>query len=106
MSGYSDYSMSNNAVKAYREGKAPISKWTKKAILEAVEDITTEEQRSLLKKAPLSLLKELLLKSSEWHHTSKYYNCTEFYGINEEAIEDEWEDIANAINQTSIKKQK
>ena len=37
MSGYYGISMSNNAVKAYEEGKKPYSKWTKKGILERID---------------------------------------------------------------------
>lgn len=37
-SGYSGWSMSRNAVAAYRDGEMPKSKWTKKAILAALED--------------------------------------------------------------------
>ena len=38
MSGYYGISMSNNAVKAYEEGKKPYSKWTKKGILERIDE--------------------------------------------------------------------
>ena len=32
-SGYSGYSMSNNAVNAYENGEMPLSKWTKDCLL-------------------------------------------------------------------------
>ena len=37
MAGYREYSMSNNAVAAYENGENPLSKQTKKEILEEVE---------------------------------------------------------------------
>ncbi len=37
MAGYYKYSMSNNAVKAYKQGEKPLSKWTKTEILSNVE---------------------------------------------------------------------
>ena len=35
-SGYSGYSMSNRAVEAYSCGEMPLSKWTKKAIINRI----------------------------------------------------------------------
>lgn len=40
MAGYYNYSMSNNAVSAYESGEMPISKWTKKEMLFAIEEIS------------------------------------------------------------------
>lgn len=37
MAGYYKYSMSNNAVKAYKQGEKPLSKWTKTEILSNIE---------------------------------------------------------------------
>lgn len=37
MSGYCGYSMSNNAVEAYRSGEKPKSKWTKREIIEEIK---------------------------------------------------------------------
>lgn len=35
--GYRGYSMSNNAVDAYNDGEMPLSKWTKRELLDAIE---------------------------------------------------------------------
>jgi len=67
MSGYSGFSMSNNAVMAYDEGKLPASKLAKKL------GVTTAAVRSVL-------------RPCEWHHTSSQYNSTDFFDIDE--IED------------------
>ena len=47
MAGYFGYSMSNNAVDAYGNGEMPISKWSKKAIMEEVEKSVREGELSL-----------------------------------------------------------
>ena len=57
MTGYHNYSMSNNAVDAYDKGLLPASK---------------------IKGIPASLIKKYC-SSEEWHHCSKKYNRVEFY---------------------------
>lgn len=90
MAGYNGYSMSNNAVAAYLDGEMPLSKWTKPAILEAIFDNceTSEEKADLLRKMTAKELKDAFLKQSSWHHTSKFYNCTNFYSLDFEEIEE------------------
>lgn len=86
MSGYYGFSMSNNAVEAYKNGEMPLSKWTKKAILEEAEKYTLQCSLEKLKQLPLALLRDKLLYESSWHHTSKFYNETNFYSFNEDEI--------------------
>lgn len=93
MAGYCGYSMSNNAVDAYNRGLMPWSQWKKQDILAAVdgairdsesgegETLTLHCSLSLLRKAPVAALKNLLLCSGEWHHTSSYFNETDFYEL-------------------------
>ncbi len=87
--GYNKYSMSNNAVDAYNKGSKPISKWTKKEILSAIQNITDEYSIPLdmesLNKLKLSELKNYLKKDG-YHHTSKFYNTTDFYKVDIEKI--------------------
>lgn len=67
--GYDGYSMSWNARKARREGKLPVS--------DMVKYLKTRWPKSFK-----SLTNDILKTSvdaSEWHHTSKYYNKTDFY---------------------------
>lgn len=59
MSGYHNYSMSNRAVAAYRNGLLPLSKIKAPA---AFKKVAAE-----------------LAGYEEWHHTSKMYNKTYFY---------------------------
>lgn len=78
MAGYAyDWSMSNNAVAAYNRGLRPRSKWTKRDILDALPADKRGELH--LDKYPLAFLREHFLSWEEWHHTSKQYNCTDFY---------------------------
>lgn len=79
MSGYRGYSMSNNAVAAYEEGKKPLSKWSKSEILDSL--CVSEEEKKKLKKYCLDTLRQYFLRYSEWHHTSSHYNCTDFYEV-------------------------
>lgn len=57
MSGYSNYSMSNNALLAYECGLCPASK---------------------IKGVPASLV-SIWCPSDEWHHSSKNFNKVDFY---------------------------
>ena len=85
--GYDVYSMSNNARDAYASGEKPLSKWTKAAILTEVEAIRPEAAE-MLRNVPASLLKENVLCCSSWHHTSKMYNRTDFYSVDEDTIDE------------------
>ena len=86
MAGYKGKSMSNNAVAAYESGEKPISKWTKTAILESIKEIKPEAV-DLAKELNAEELKEYFLARSSWHHTSLYYNRTNFYTIQAEQVE-------------------
>lgn len=100
MAGYKGYSMSNNAVAAYSDGEMPLSKWTKGAILKAIYENCeiAEEKADLLRKMTAKELKDKFLKYSSWHHTSKFYNCTNFYNLDVEIVKSiSAEEIRNMI---------
>lgn len=100
MAGYNGYSMSNNAVAAYENGEKPLSKWTKKEILNQIEqreEIELNCSFELLKKLSLKALKENCLWCSSWHHTSNYFNETNFYDLDEEKIAELTDEKINAI---------
>lgn len=84
MAGYRGYSMSNNAVLAYESGERPISKWTKTDILDRLN--VSESKMSVLKRIPVSRLKDLCLVRSSWHHTSSHYNRTDFYIVTDDRV--------------------
>ena len=112
MAGYFNYSMSNNAVDAYSQGERPLSKWTKSEIISEVEKISRKTSLKfdfeLFKKIPLAILKKEFLAKSSWHHTSSYYNETDFYSIDECEIEDLTnEDIEKLLeNSKAVKTEK
>jgi len=81
-SGYVGSSMSVRAAEAYSDGKKPLSKWSKADILEAARgEGASDELIERLAKRSLSDLRASALFSSEWHHTSKFLNETDFYEI-------------------------
>lgn len=90
--GYSSYSMSNNAVDAYNRSNKPMSKWTKKAILDEIKSIGEEYNLKFdferLKKENVSELRKTILAKNGYHHTSKNYNATDFYCIDLENLYD------------------
>lgn len=86
MAGYDGFSMSNNAREAYREGERPLSKWTKEDILKGVKKCVNEEAFKILKGLSLTVLRKYALYKSSWHHTSSYYNRTNFYSIDEDYL--------------------
>lgn len=92
-SGYVGSSMSRRAAEAYENGEKPLSKWTKKAILEAIKKNSEDydfkaEILVKLEKTPVKALKEIALYNSSWHHTSSYCNSTDFYSVDFDTLED------------------
>ena len=91
MAGYNNYSMSNNAVAAYEDGKMPLSKWTKTAILEAIEmyleSIGNADHFQKFENMTKTDLMRFIESTGEWHHTSKYFNRTYFYQLNESLVD-------------------
>lgn len=88
--GYKGQSMSVNAVWAYDRGEKPLSKWTKAAILEEIENIFDEfpeKKAEMIKKMTLTELRENFLNYTAYHHTGKFYNSTNFYQLNAERVE-------------------
>lgn len=97
-SGYHGFSMSKRAVEAYDNGERPLSKWSKKDIIEEIIEMEYELGVPLdkIKKIPLTALKSLVLSKSSWHHTSKYANKSSFYSIDPEKLSSLSEEIINA----------
>lgn len=90
MSGYNGYRMSNNAVQAYSFGEKPFSKWKKSDI---INNINEQLANGVVpgfsmepSKIPAAVLKKLFLYKSSWHHTGSWYNETDFYSFDEDAV--------------------
>ena len=101
-SGYHGYSMSNRARRAYANGEMPISKWSKKIILEAANEIRSDLVDAL-SNLTVAELREHALYNSSWHHTSSRCNETNFYAINDDFFE---EATLETINEIISKRQK
>lgn len=71
MAGYDGFSMSNNARAAYDSGKRPLSQIK-------AGDLATAGWHSTLTFAKW-LARNGKWQPSEWHHTSKKFNTTDFY---------------------------
>lgn len=104
-SGYQGWSMSNRAVQAYDSGEKPLSKWNKKSILEEVArtiDYVGLEVKFDIKKlesVKVNVLKEKLLSYSSYHHTSSYFNTTDFYTVDVDTLEE----LTNEVVEDLIK---
>jgi hypothetical protein len=87
-SGYVGASMSERAAAAYENGEAPKSKWTKKAMLAVLRAWCGEELRVFdesIAKLGKDEIFERFFTVTSWHHTGKFANATDFYGIWESA---------------------
>ena len=76
-----DRSMSNRAVEAYEDGEAPLSKWTRNLFTEVLSGYNSPEVADILSAIPVSVLKDIALVRSSWHHTGIFYNPTDFYSL-------------------------
>lgn len=89
-SGYIGYSMSRRAAEAYEDGEMPKSKWTKKAMVAAIQSYCDEFDMlfdpDLLKGMHKDEVFERFFHESSWHHTSKFFNETDFYKLDEDAV--------------------
>lgn len=76
----------------------PLSKWTKKALIEAARELDQDgDKMPVLQKLTTSALRVLLLENSSWHHTSSRYNITNFWRVDEDLFTWEPADFAKAV---------
>lgn len=88
-SGYVGHSMSKNAAAAYEDGEMPKSRWTKATILSALRGYCEEfhlRYDPTIEKMTKAELFDSFLERTSWHHTSKFFNETDFYGLDERAL--------------------
>ena len=74
--------MSVNAYNAYLNDKRPWSKWDKRSILEQLGRGRAKE----VERYNTLVLRRYFLIYSEWHHTSKYFNETDFFVVDSEKM--------------------
>lgn len=79
--------MSERAFNAYQEGAKPLSKWAKKDVIDLVKEVRPELVEKLSKVRKEELAKVCLIQTS-WHHTGSFYNKTDFYEFDENAVEE------------------
>ena len=97
--GYCGESMSEGAAGAYAYGEMPKSRWTKAAILKAVEALCDElnlafdDYVSRMKKDELWLE---FIEWRSWHHTGKFANETDFYGLSERDVRARFRELSGA----------
>ena len=98
-SGYIGYSMSRRAAEAYEDGEMPKSKWTKKAMVAAIQSYCDEFDMlfdpDLLKGMHKDEVFERFFHESSWHHTSKFFNETDFYKLDEDALADRFPELSD-----------
>ena len=94
-SGYVGWSMSVRAMDAYEMGEMPKSRWTKATMLGAISRCLDDNELTLAKDAVDYLCKltkaelfDRFFWRSSWHHTSKFFNVTDFYSVNEDEVVD------------------
>lgn len=90
-SGYVGQSMSERAASAYACGEMPKSKWTKAAMLAAIEEYCSDAGHDFSEHPWEKLTKDELFEFyfyfSSWHHTGKFASETSFYSMSEKAID-------------------
>ena len=97
-SGYVGWSMSRRAAAAYEDGEMPKSKWTKKAMVAAIKDVCDDLDLvydPAIEKMKKDELFHTFLYNSSWHHTSKFFNETDFYAIDEDALADRFPEMSD-----------
>lgn len=88
--GYDGQSMSIRAREAYAEGEMPRSRWTKRAVLAAIQSWCEDNDRMALGEIARLRKDELLSRffcRTSWHHTGKYASATDFYGVDADAAD-------------------
>ncbi len=84
--GYIGTQMSERAMEAHNNGEKPYSQWSKEDLLGCLPSALYAQA----KKLTLNELKSELLYNSSWHHTGNCFNRTDFYAVNENAVEEFW----------------
>ena len=100
--GYIGYSRSVNAAEAMEEFRFPLSQFNRNNIDEFLDEFELVEETPEIKKISVkkwAYIAKNIVKTFEWHHTSKYYNCTDFYSLSDvyDYIRDHIEEV-KALN--------
>lgn len=107
-SGYRGWSMSERAAEAYQDGERPKSKWTKSLMLEAICEQCSERGASVpegMGKLTRAELFDRFFCRSSWHHTSMHCNETDFYSVDEEAVEEAGRIVKEVLAQRTARRE-
>ena len=80
--------MSRRAKEAYEGGERPASKWTKRALLEAIAEAFGDEIAEKASQIAKPKLASMFLEQSSWHHTGAYASVTYFYKLADRTAEE------------------
>ena len=90
-SGYAGWSMSKQALVAYRNGERPRSKWNRSGMLTAIKRGCENLGLRYEKRKTDGMSREKLFYSffsrSSWHHTGKLCLRTDFYALDPDKLE-------------------
>jgi hypothetical protein len=98
MAGYNwSEGKSNNAVSCENEGKVNKSQITKDVLKNYGIDLSVKDVKSLIENG--------FIKPCEWHHTSKFFNCTDYYDFEylAEDLNENREDYIKALDEIKQK---
>lgn len=96
--GYVGSSMSERAALAYEDGEMPKSRWTKKAMLAAIQaccdenDLAFDGSISEMKKD--EIFGRFFWRSS-WHHTGRFARETDFFAVDEDEVCDTFHKLSD-----------
>lgn len=88
-SGYIGISRSRRAKEAYEGGERPATKWTKRALLEAIAEAFGDEVAEKAQKISKLELVNNFLEASSWHHVGAYASPVWFYKIADDRTAEE-----------------
>lgn len=85
---------SKDAIRAYKDGEKPLSKWSKSDIMQGIEEMiasgeatTKAEMLPHISRLPLPVMKKWLLRKSSCHKTGNTERNTYFYIIDKASVE-------------------
>lgn len=102
--GYRGWSRSVRAADARDNGEAPLSHWTKAAIIAAIADTFGDDVAGQASLANRASLQRRRLEKSSWHHRGSYCRPVDFYRLAEVDQPEAVSLIGQAIAETAADK--
>ena len=102
--GYQGWSRSVRAAEARDNGEAPLSHWTKAAIIAAIAETFGDDVAGQASLANVASLRRRRLEKSGWHHRGSYCRPVDFYRLAEVDQPEAVSLIGQAIAETDQEK--